>query len=76
MQLTNATFEFIETLDEKSDVSSLIAALQALIGNFGMGCFLMRPAQCSRSVEYGVNAARMVFATAPYILRSGWAPHA
>jgi hypothetical protein len=41
MQLTNATFEFIEMLDEKSDVSSLIAAFQALIGNFGMGCFLI-----------------------------------
>jgi len=41
MQLTNATFEFIEMLDEKSDVSSLIAAFQALIGKFGMGCFLI-----------------------------------
>lgn len=41
MQLTNATFEFIEMLDEKSDVSSLIQAFQVLIGKFGMACFLV-----------------------------------
>jgi LuxR family quorum sensing-dependent transcriptional regulator len=41
MQLTNATFEFIEMLDEKRDISSLIDAFQTLIGKFGMACFLI-----------------------------------
>ena len=41
MQLTNTTFEFIEMLDEKRDISSLIAAFQTLIGTFGMACFLI-----------------------------------
>src|SRR5258706_11295234 len=41
MQLTNATFEFIEMLDDKNDISSLIDAFQTLIGRFGMACFLI-----------------------------------
>lgn len=41
MQLTNATFEFIEMLDEKSDISFLIHSFQTFIGKFGMACFLI-----------------------------------
>jgi LuxR family transcriptional regulator, quorum-sensing system regulator BjaR1 len=41
MQLTNATFEFIEMLDEKKEISSLVHAFQTLIGKFGLTCFLI-----------------------------------
>lgn len=39
--LINATFEFIERLDQQADVPSLVGSFQELIGRFGMGSFLM-----------------------------------
>lgn len=39
--LINATFEFIERLDQQTDSPSLIGSFQELIGEFGMGSFLM-----------------------------------
>jgi DNA-binding CsgD family transcriptional regulator len=39
--LINATFEFIERLDQQSDGPSLVGSFQELIGRFGMGSFLM-----------------------------------
>jgi LuxR family quorum sensing-dependent transcriptional regulator len=41
MLLTNITFEFIEQVDAQNDIPSLIDAFQALIGKFGMACFMI-----------------------------------
>ncbi|MBV9044128.1 MAG: LuxR family transcriptional regulator [Alphaproteobacteria bacterium] len=41
MLLTNTAFEFIEQIDQKNDIPSLIKAFQDLISKFGMACFLM-----------------------------------
>jgi LuxR family transcriptional regulator, quorum-sensing system regulator BjaR1 len=41
MQLTTATFDFIEMLDENTDSPSLINAFQNLIGKFGIASFLI-----------------------------------
>jgi LuxR family transcriptional regulator, quorum-sensing system regulator BjaR1 len=37
----NSVFEFIEEIEQKNDIPSLIESFQALIGKFGMACFLM-----------------------------------
>jgi LuxR family transcriptional regulator, quorum-sensing system regulator BjaR1 len=41
MQHTNSIFEFIEEIEQKNDIPSLIESFQSLIGKFGMACFLM-----------------------------------
>ena len=41
MLLTNSTFEFIEQLDQQTDMPSLINSFQSLIGKFGMACFMI-----------------------------------
>ena len=39
--LINTTFEFIERIDQLADIPSLVGSFQDLIGQFGMGSFLM-----------------------------------
>jgi LuxR family quorum sensing-dependent transcriptional regulator len=41
MLLTNATFEFIDEIDRKDDIPSLIGSFQGLIGKFGMLSFMV-----------------------------------
>ena len=41
MLLTNATFDFIEQLDHKTDISALITAFQGLNEKFGLNCFMV-----------------------------------
>jgi len=41
MQLTASAFEFIEEVDQKNDIPSLVQSFQDLIAKFGLGCFMM-----------------------------------
>jgi len=41
MQLTASAFEFIEEVDQKNDIPSLVQAFQDLISKFGINCFMM-----------------------------------
>ena len=41
MQLTATAFEFIEEVDQKTDIPSLVESFQNLIRRFGMDCFML-----------------------------------
>ena len=67
MQLTASAFEFIEEVDRKTDIPSLVQAFQNLITGYGMDCFML--GDPSRPNE--VRDDRLIASTWP----EGWLNH-
>ncbi|MBL6853722.1 MAG: autoinducer binding domain-containing protein, partial [Alphaproteobacteria bacterium] len=67
MQLTATAFEFIEEVDRKNDIPSLVGSFQNLIRRFGMDCFMLG----DPSRPHELREDRLLASTWP----EGWLNH-
>ena len=67
MQLTASAFEFIEEVDRKNDIPSLVESFQGLIQRFGMDCFMLG----DPSRPHETRDDRLIASTWP----EGWLNH-